>query len=142
MIAGYVESVRDGAKFRDVAARALRAGKPIVLVKVGTTEVGGRAVRSHTGALAGSDDVYRSVFAAHGVVRADGIEALVDYLQLFVAYPQIATADSGRRVAVLSHSGGAGVLMADAAVTLGLAMRRPPPRSGPRSKRDCRHTRR
>lgn len=125
VIAGYVESVRDGAKFRHVAARALRAGKPIVLVKVGTTEVGGRAVRSHTGALAGSDDVYRSVFAAHGVVRADGIEALVDYLQLFVAYPQIATADSGRRVAVLSHSGGAGVLMADAAVNLGLAMPAP-----------------
>ncbi len=125
VIAGYVESVRDGAKFRRVASRALGAGKPIVLVKVGTTEVGGRAVRSHTGALAGSDDVYQSVFAAHGVVRADGIESLTDYLKLFVAYPEVADGDAGNRVVVLSHSGGAGVLMADAAVGLGLDM--PPP---------------
>lgn len=125
VIAGYVESVRDGIKFRRIASRALQAGKPILLVKVGTTDVGSRAVRSHTGALAGSDDVYRSVFAAHGVIRAEGIEALIDALEVFVAYPPATHTDGGTRVAVLSHSGGAGVLMADAAVGLGLDM--PPP---------------
>ncbi len=123
VIAGYLESVRDGTKFQRVARRALEAGKPIVLLKVGTTEVGGRAVRSHTGALAVSDDVYRAVSAALGIVRADSIEALIDHLKMFVAYPH-ATSDS-KRVAVLSHSGGAGVMMADAAVSLGLEM--PPP---------------
>ena len=127
VIAGYIESVRDGAKFRRVASRALRAGKPIILVKVGTSDVGGRAVASHTGALAGSDAVYDAVFAAHGVVRADGIEALTDYLKVFVAYPQVADDGGRRRVAVLSHSGGAGVLMADAAVDAGLDMPAPSP---------------
>ncbi len=127
VIAGYLESVRDGAKFQRTARRALEAGKPIVLVKVGTTDVGGRAVRSHTGALAGSDDVYRAVFAAHGVVRADGIESLIDHLKMFVAYPRTANQADTSRVAVLSHSGGAGVMMADAAVSLGLEMPRPSP---------------
>ena len=135
VIAGYVESVRDGAKFRRVASRALKAGKPILLVKVGTTGVGGRAVRSHTGALAGADDVYRSVFAAHGIVRADGIESLLDALRLFVAYPPADPAP-GARVAVLSHSGGAGVMMADAAVTLGLDM--PPPSPALRQELEAR----
>ena len=127
VIAGYIESVRDGAKFRRVASRALQAGKPIILVKVGTSEVGGRAVGSHTGALAGSDEVYEAVFAAHGIVRADGIEALTDYLKLFVAYPHAVDDRGRRRVAVLSHSGGAGVLMADAAIDAGLDMPSPSP---------------
>ena len=124
VIAGYLESVRDGAKFQRTARRALERGKPIVVVKVGTSDVGGRAVRSHTGALAGADDVYDAVFAAHGVVRAESIEALIDRLKMFVAYPQPADGDRDR-VAVLSHSGGAGVMMADTAVGLGLAMASP-----------------
>src|SRR5207247_9291757 len=104
VIAGYLESVRDGAKFQRIARRALEAGKPIVLVKVGTTDVGGRAVRSHTGALAGSDDVYDAVFAAHDIVRADGIGSLIDRLKMFVAYPR-ASGACATRVAVLSQSG-------------------------------------
>jgi acetyltransferase len=128
VIAGYVESVRDGAKFQRIARRALEAGKPIVLAKVGTTDVGGRAVRSHTGALAGADDVYEAVFATHAVVRADSIESLIDRLKVFVAYPQTSNAAHRSRVGVLSHSGGAGVMMADAAVNLGLEM--PAPSAG------------
>lgn len=124
IIAGYLESVRDGDRFRCVARRALVAGKPIVLVKVGTTDVGSRAVRSHTGLLAGSDAVYEAVFAECGIVRAEGIEHLLDCLKMFVAYGGGVPA-SGTRVAVLSHSGGAGVMMGDAAVSNGMAM--PPP---------------
>lgn len=123
IIAGYVESIRDGVKFQHVAQEANRAGKPIVLVKVGTTEVGTRAVRSHTGALAGSEEVYQAVFKHHAVVRADSIEELLDFLKMFAAYPEARA--RGRRVAVLSHSGGAGVLMADTCVSLGLSMPRP-----------------
>jgi acetyltransferase len=126
VIAGYLESVRDGDRFRRVALRALEAGKPIVLVKVGTTDVGSRAVRSHTGLLAGADAVYEAVFAQTGIVRADGIEHLLDCLKPFVAYPA-GVPVRGRRVAVLSHSGGAGVMMGDAAVTHGLAMPQPSP---------------
>lgn len=125
VIAGYLESVRDGAKFRRAARRALEAGKPIVLVKVGTTEVGERAVRSHTGALAGRDEVYQAVFDAQGVVRATSIDGLLDALRMFVAYPRPLHAGEAKRIAVLSHSGGAGVMMADSAVSAGLAL--PPP---------------
>lgn len=127
VIAGYVESIRDGAKFQRVARRALEAGKPIVLVKVGTTDVGRRAVRSHTGALAGSNEVYDAVFAANGIVRAQSIEAMLDCLKLFVAYPRSSSGSHSNRVAVLSHSGGAGVMMADAAIGLGLDMPSPSP---------------
>lgn len=125
VIAGYLESVRDGAKFQRAARRALEAGKPIVLLKVGTTDIGRRAVRSHTGALAGSDDVYRTVLASHGIVRAQGVDDLIELLKLFVAYPDVATPIRSCRIAALSHSGGAGVMMADAAIGLGLDM--PPP---------------
>lgn len=127
VIAGYIESVRDGEKFRRVARRALDAGKPIVLVKVGASEAGGRAVGSHTGALAGADEVYEAVFAADGVVRADGIESLIDCLKMFVAYPRVPGDGAGNRVVVTSHSGGAGVLMADAAIDAGLQMPAPSP---------------
>ena len=98
VIAGYLESVRDGAKFQRVARRALERGKPIVVLKVGTTDVGGRAVRSHTGALAGADAVYDAVFATHGVVRADSIEALIDCLKVFAAYPGALQGASRRTV--------------------------------------------
>jgi acyl-CoA synthetase (NDP forming) len=124
VIAGYLESVRDGERFRRVARRALAAGKPVVVVKVGTTEVGSRAVRSHTGLLAGSDAVYEAVFAESGIVRADGIEHLLDCLKMFVAY-RSGAGGRGTRAAVLSHSGGAGVMMGDAAVSSGMAQPHP-----------------
>jgi acetyltransferase len=114
IIAGYIESIRDGAKFRAAAARAASAGKPVILMKVGTTDVGGRAVRSHTGAFAGSEQVYRAAFEQAGIVRAGSIEELIDLLKVFASAsrPRIAVGGRGR-VAILSHSGGAGVLMAD-----------------------------
>lgn len=121
IIAGYVESIRDGAKFRAAAAKALAARKPVVLIKVGASEVGGRAVRSHTGALAGSEEVYRTAFDQLGVIRTRSIEDLIDVLKVMSAFPGARPCAGAKgRVAILSHSGGAGVLMADACVAEGL----------------------
>lgn len=126
IIAGYVESIRDGDKFRAAAIKAARAGKPIVLIKVGSSEAGGRAVQSHTGTLAGSDDVYSAAFDQLGVIRVQGIEDLIDVLKVSSASRGCARSPNGKsRVAVLSHSGGAGVLMADTCISEGLDVAQP-----------------
>jgi acyl-CoA synthetase (NDP forming) len=109
VIAGYIEGVRDGRKFAAALGHALRAGKPVVLLKVGRSAVGQAAARSHTGALVGADEVYRAVMAEHGAVRASSIEALIDCLKMFAAIP----GEVSERLGLLSHSGGTGVLMAD-----------------------------
>jgi acyl-CoA synthetase (NDP forming) len=129
LIAGYVESIRDGDKFARGGAKAARAGKPVVLIKVGASEAGGRAVQSHTGALAGSEEVYRAAFDELGIVRTQSIEELIDVLKVMSAFPRASRPRSavrrhagnprerrGRESRILSHSGGAGVLMADTCV--------------------------
>ena len=126
IIAGYVESIRDGDKFRAAASKAARAGKPVVLIKVGASEAGGRAVQSHTGALAGSDEVYRAAFDELGIVRTQSIEELIDVLKIMSAFPRASRRAQGRaKVAILSHSGGAGVLMADTCIGEGLDVAAP-----------------
>ena len=126
IIAGYVESIRDGDKFRAAAAKAAQAGKPVVLIKVGASEAGGRAVQSHTGALAGSEEVYRTAFEQLGVTRAYSIEELIDVLKVLSAFPAVPpNANAKGRVAILSHSGGAGVLMADTCIGEGLDVAAP-----------------
>ncbi len=135
-IAGYLESVRDGARFIRAVRRATRAGKPVILIKVGTTEVGRRAVRSHTGALAGVEEAYQAVFEECGVLRAGSLEQLTDYLKMFSAYPELPTAPRRRpRVAVLSHSGGAGVLIGDTCASAGLDTPNPSPELAQRLQR-------
>jgi len=130
IIAGYLESVRDGAKFLRAVRSATAAGKPVVLLKVGTTEVGRRAVSSHTGALAGAEDIYQCAFRESGVARAGSIEQLVDYLRIFAALRDGPSRVAARpaRVAVLSHSGGAGVMTADTCIARGLDVPKPSPK--------------
>ena len=123
-IAGYLEGVRDGPKFVRAVQHAAKAGKPVILLKVGTSDVGGRAIRSHTGALAGAEEVYKAAFRENGVVRADSIEQLVDYLKVFSTLPRTRR-DRKPRVAILSHSGGAGVLVADSCHQEGLDVHKP-----------------
>lgn len=115
VLCGYIESIRNGAAFRDMAQTAAAAGKPVVLLKVGSSEAGAEAARSHTGALAGSDTVAQAVFDADGVLRARDGEDLLDLVKVFAR----TTASGGRRLAILSHSGGAGVMAADAAGAAG-----------------------
>lgn len=109
VIALYVESVRHPEKFRAAALKAARAGKPVVVFKIGRSEAGAKAAVSHTGALAGADSMYDALFKQVGVIRA---QTFGDLLDLPVA---LATGRKlrGKRVAILTSTGGAGTLVSD-----------------------------
>ncbi|HEY7654727.1 MAG TPA: acetate--CoA ligase family protein [Methylomirabilota bacterium] len=111
----YLEDVKDAARFRQTLARAHRAGVPVFVLKSGRTAVGRRAASSHTGALAGEDAVYDAVFADWGAIRCTDPAELLALPQAFLRYRE-----AGRRVAILSNSGGLGVLSVDLCVDLGL----------------------
>jgi acetate---CoA ligase (ADP-forming) len=120
-IALYLEGLRDPDRFRQVALRALAAGKPIVAFKVGRSESGIRSAVSHTGALAGSDRAYDALFKQFGVIRAQSFADLLDIpLALSAGYRL-----RGRRVAVVTSTGGAASLVADAVGLAGFDT--PPP---------------
>jgi acyl-CoA synthetase (NDP forming) len=116
-IGGYIEGIRDGAAFMDVALAARRAGKPIVFVKVGASAAGATAAASHTGALTGNDQAYQAAFARGGVARAVDEQHMLDLLQAFDVLDSL---PAGNRLAIASMSGGAGVQLCDAAEAHGL----------------------
>jgi acetyl coenzyme A synthetase (ADP forming)-like protein len=113
----YVESFGNPRKFLELASRIVRR-KPIVLVKSGRSRAGARAASSHTGALAASDAAVDALLTQAGVIRADSVEELFDYAMAFTGQP----APRSRRTAVVSNSGGAGILAADALDAEGLAL--------------------
>lgn len=116
VIMAYVEGVRDGERFRRALALARSNGKPIVMMKVGRSEIGARAASSHTASLAGSDAIYDALFRQYGVHRATTTEEQIDvaYACARGIFPQ------GRKLGVVTLSGGAGVLISDAAERCGL----------------------
>ena len=109
VIALYVETIRNVATFRAAALKARAAGKPIVAYKIGRSESGARAAVSHTGALAGADRMYDVLFRQVGVVRADTFADLLDMPAALLTGRSL----RGRRVAILTSTGGAGTLVAD-----------------------------
>lgn len=116
VIMAYVEGVRDGARFRRALASARENGKPIVMMKVGRSEIGARAASSHTASLAGSDAIYDALFRQYGVHRATTTEEQIDvaYACARGIFPK------GNKLGVVTLSGGAGVLISDAAERNGL----------------------
>lgn len=113
-----LEDVKTPAKFRRAADKALRAGKPLIVAKIGQTEPGRRAVASHTAALAGSHAAYRAIFESHGVIEGEDFDGMLDLAAGFLACGNKLPA--GRRMGICTSSGGAGVWMADACVRAGL----------------------
>ncbi len=109
VIALYIETVRDPAKFRAACLKAARKGKPVVAFKIGRSEAGAQAAVSHTGAMAGADRMYDALFKQVGVIRA---QTFTDLLDIPVA---LATGRHlrGQRVAILTSTGGAGTLVSD-----------------------------
>lgn len=105
----YIESIRHPNKFRAAALRAKQAGKPIVVYKVGKSEAGIRAAISHTGALAGTDKMYDALFNQTGIIRANKFS---DFLDIPAALSS-GRVLKGKRVAILTSTGGAGTLVAD-----------------------------
>jgi acyl-CoA synthetase (NDP forming) len=117
-IACYVEAIKDGALFAKAVERARANGKPVILMKVGGSTIGAAAAASHTASLAGSDAVYDAALRQLGVERAKTPEDLVE-----IAYACTrGRLPRSRRLAVVTMSGGAGVLMADAAEEEGLEL--------------------
>lgn len=115
-----IEDVKTPATMRRAAAKALAAGKPILAVKIGRSEAGTRAAKSHTAALAGSYDAFQAEARRLGIVEGRDIDELVDMAQAFVAWKDLLPA--GRRIAVCTASGGGGGLMADTLTAEGLEL--------------------
>lgn len=117
VIVAYVEAIRDGQRFIEVA-RQVTPHKPILVIKAGRTEAGTRAVSSHTGSLAGSMAAYDAAFRQAGVIRVDSVEELFNNA-LALAYGPL---PRGPRVAVVTNAGGPASLAADEVEQVGLAM--------------------
>ena len=116
LIVAYAEGARDRDALLHGFELARDRGKPVIFMKVGRSEVGAVAVRSHTAALAGIDAVYAAAFRQYGVHRARSTEDMLDAAYACTAgiYPK------GRRIGLVTISGGVGVQMADDAIDLGL----------------------
>lgn len=118
VICAALEGCRDGAALRRALLKAAAAGKPVVVMKVGSTEVGAAAAATHTGSLAGEDRIIDTVFRECGAWRAQSIEEMVD-----IAYVcSVGRIPPSTAVGIVTISGGIGVLMADACVERGLAV--------------------
>nr|MDO8098070.1 CoA-binding protein [Candidatus Njordarchaeota archaeon] len=113
----YLEGVKDGRKFLDAIGEATLV-KPIVVVKAGRTEEGAKAATSHTGSLAGSDNIYKALFRQKGVVRVNSLFDMIDVAKAFTKQPL----PNGKRVGIVTNAGGAGVLSTDACADNGLTV--------------------
>ena len=117
----YVEDLEDPQGFHRLATEITseRPKKiPILAIKSGRTIEGAKAATSHTGALAGSDEVYDSVFMQSGVLRVETIEELFDYAIAFAQQPL----PQSNKIAIVTNAGGAGILATDAAVRHGVQL--------------------
>lgn len=116
VILAYIEGARDGVALQRALAKARAAGKPVIVTKVGRTEAGARAALSHTASLSGEDAVYQAVFDATGAIRARTVDEMFRLGQAFA----MGKPPAGRRLAIVTVSGGVGTLMADTASDEGL----------------------
>ncbi len=109
VICAYMEGINKGREFINTASLVARK-KPIIAIKSGVTDAGARAVSSHTGTLAGSNQAFSSAFEQSGIIRADSVEDLFDYAVGFAYQPL----PLGRTVAILTNAGGPGIMATDA----------------------------
>src|SRR5215831_8638379 len=116
VIAGFVEGFKRADKFLEVAKLAAERGKPIVLIKIGRSELGAKAARSHTAALTGADARYDAIFAQYGVIRVQDYDELIEVAHLLAHTPKPQVPG----IAVVSHSGGISSLAADMCGQAGL----------------------
>ena len=110
----YMESIEDARSFLS-AAREVALTKPIIIIKAGRTEAAAKAAASHTGALAGSDDVLQAAFRRSGILRVNNIEDLFYMAEVLAKQPR----PRGPRLAIVTNAGGPGVLATDALISHG-----------------------
>ncbi|MEM3369705.1 MAG: CoA-binding protein [Candidatus Micrarchaeia archaeon] len=116
VIAMYIEAVKDGRRFLEVAKKVTKR-KPIILIKAGKTQAGVKAAASHTAALAGDYAVYSAAFRQAGIIEVESLTDLFDFSKIFLQpFPK------GNKVGIITNGGGIGVLTSDQIILNGLNM--------------------
>jgi acyl-CoA synthetase (NDP forming) len=116
VIVVYLEGVRNTRAFREACKAARAAGKPVIALKLGASEGGRAAAMAHTGALAGSIETFDAISTREGVIRAHGLDELIETTECFVH----ADLPKGSRLAAVTLSGGKRGLLIDAFSSAGL----------------------
>jgi acetate---CoA ligase (ADP-forming) len=117
VIVVYLEGVRNTKAFREACKAARAAGKPVIALKLGTSEGGRAAAMAHTGALAGSIETFDAISTREGVIRVRGLDELIETTECFVH----ADPPKGNRLAAVTLSGGKRGLLIDAFHSAGLS---------------------
>jgi len=119
----YTEAITDGKRFLDACKRISRK-KPIIAIKGGTSKKGSEATQSHTGSLAGQAEIYYGAFKQAGIIIAQDLEEMFDYLKIF---DKIHIKPNGNKVQVITNGGGYGILATDALERYEIPMAEPLP---------------
>ncbi len=126
----YMESIGDARAFLS-AAREVALSKPIIVIKAGRTEAAAKAAASHTGSMAGSDEVLDAAFRRVGVLRVNSISQVFDMADVLAKQPR----PRGPKLAIVTNAGGPGVLATDALIESGGELARPMPTTLKRPRR-------
>jgi acyl-CoA synthetase (NDP forming) len=118
IIAGYLEGAKDAWRLPEIGQKALAAGKPILMWKVGNTEQGQKAAASHTANLGGAMALYKAAFKQNGIIQVEDIQDVVDCGRAF----RNGRLPKGNRLAIITISGGAGILMTDECIGRGMRL--------------------
>jgi acyl-CoA synthetase (NDP forming) len=118
IVAGYLEGAKDAWRLPEIGQKALAAGKPVLMWKVGNTEQGQKAAASHTANLGGAMALYKAAFKQNGILQVDDLQDLVDYGRAF----RCGRLPKGNRLAIITISGGAGILMTDECINRGMRL--------------------
>lgn len=113
----HMEGLKEGRRFMEAARRVARV-KPVLCLKTGRSEEGARAASSHSGSLAGEDAVYGAAFRQAGVIRVNNVGEMNELNKTFMTYSSM----PGKRVAIVTISGGAGIALVDALSRQGLEL--------------------
>ncbi len=108
VICFYLEGVKNGDRFFEVLKEVTKV-KPVIGIKAGVTVEGGKAALSHTGNLAGDDRIYDGIFKQCGVIRAENVEELFDFVKVFDNYTYV----KGRKIQIITNGGGYGIIGVD-----------------------------
>jgi len=125
IIVGYIEGLKDAGRLLEVGEKALAAKKPILMWKVGNTEQGQQAARSHTANLGGAMALYKAAFRQGGIIQVEDIQDVVDYGRAF----RCGRLPRGNRLAIITITGGGGILMTDECIARGMEIPRLAPQT-------------
>ncbi|MCP4764263.1 MAG: CoA-binding protein [archaeon] len=115
----YIEEIKRGRKFIELAKK-ITPKKPIIAIYVGGTEISSRVIASHTGSIAGNDEIFNAVFDQSGVIRVYSMEEMFDTASLMSKYIPQNVFPKGKKLAIVTNSGGTAATMTDQASRLGL----------------------